>query len=880
MAVHFSLFVAIVCLTSAAMSAAATEPDGRVKRADDSDPLRPVVEQLTQRVQQLEAKVQANEHNIDDVLTVVGFTVRMRNEDIRNLGRNQVVKFDDVIYNAGNGYSASSGIFTAPVPGTYVLMVKTMRHGNDDDHIELNMMKNGALLGRAHAGYSTWENGGSGIAPSYMERWQAASTLLSQAKTVETENILSAQDRTTYEKYLDLSPSQIRQAVLDSVRSLRRREGNSLAEQLLSIDSNTTEPPVVTVVPPWLENATVTEMCLNHTAATVMALTQKEMWALQMVDAMGKLGPALLLGNLRWPGAYDECVNVRAKTDVTSHPEFSGQYCDAVISLDLVPLFPGQPTGAGTQVFTGLCVPDTCADWEMTLILSDVFIRLGLVKSVYVSDCRQREKPLDTKANVAITICSILLALMAVGTVMDVLYIQMPKWRVQELAQFSANTHADYNNGGGDHRNGVMANGDRKGGEETLPLITRPEKAVRSPEHGTCTKLLVAFSVYTNGTKQLSTHQPPGSLTCIHGIRFLSMTWVVLGHTFLSPMQTGGKDGHWLTPAYMLVIMVYVCLSPYWGKGPLWPDIPDRDFCENNWWTNLLYINNIVRTKEMCLAQSWYLANDMQFYILSPLIFVPLFFSQFWGMMIAAVFFVATTITPAVLTVDKHYPTGLFTQTEGQSPDAGDWAYNFYMKPYTRMGAYIVGMLAGYFLYNTDCKLRINKVLNLCIWAVATAAALAVLYGLFHTSEGHPMPVAEAALYNAVHRQVWSLCVAWVIVACVTGNGGFVNTILSWPALVPLSRLTYCIYLLHFIVIETYMNNGQSLFYMNDVNIVMLFLAVLVVSYMAAFVTSLAFEAPMMGLEKILFHNKGQKTDKIQRTQQHLYAHIPTKTVE
>ena len=32
---------------------------------------------------------------------------------------------------------------------------------------------------------------------------------------------------------------------------------------------------------------------------------------------------------------------------------------------------------------------------------------------------------------------------------------------------------------------------------------------------------------------------------------------------------------------------------------------------------------------------------------------------------------------------------------------------------------------------------------------------------------------------------------------CVYMCAGFVNTILSWKALIPLSRMTYCIYLLH-----------------------------------------------------------------------------------
>ena len=40
----------------------------------------------------------------------------------------------------------------------------------------------------------------------------------------------------------------------------------------------------------------------------------------------------------------------------------------------------------------------------------------------------------------------------------------------------------------------------------------------------------------------------------------------------------------------------------------------------------------------------------------------------------------------------------------------GDYMTDFYMRPYNRMGPYVVGMLAGYFLYRSDCKLRINKV--------------------------------------------------------------------------------------------------------------------------------------------------------------------------
>lgn len=45
-------------------------------------------------------------------------------------------------------------------------------------------------------------------------------------------------------------------------------------------------------------------------------------------------------------------------------------------------------------------------------------------------------------------------------------------------------------------------------------------------------KILMCFSVYSNGKKILSTTKLDGSIDCIHGIRFFSMCWVVMGHTW------------------------------------------------------------------------------------------------------------------------------------------------------------------------------------------------------------------------------------------------------------------------------------------------------------------------------------------------------------
>ena len=53
--------------------------------------------------------------------------------------------------------------------------------------------------------------------------------------------------------------------------------------------------------------------------------------------------------------------------------------------------------------------------------------------------------------------------------------------------------------------------------------------------------MLLSFSIYTNGAKILNTDQSAGSLTAINGIRFFSMTWVILGHTYACVILLGGK---------------------------------------------------------------------------------------------------------------------------------------------------------------------------------------------------------------------------------------------------------------------------------------------------------------------------------------------------
>ena len=54
---------------------------------------------------------------------MVAFTAKFRHTDVLHLSPGLTLKFDYVVYNAGNGYNPQTGFFTAPSAGTYAFYI-------------------------------------------------------------------------------------------------------------------------------------------------------------------------------------------------------------------------------------------------------------------------------------------------------------------------------------------------------------------------------------------------------------------------------------------------------------------------------------------------------------------------------------------------------------------------------------------------------------------------------------------------------------------------------------------------------------------------------------------------------------------------------------
>ena len=443
------------------------------------------------------------------------------------------------------------------------------------------------------------------------------------------------------------------------------------------------------------------------------------------------------------------------------------------------------------------------------------------------------------------------------------------------------------------------------------------------------------FSIYNNLIKLFNTNSGPsdgGNLSCINGIRAISISWVVLGHTFFEMTSLGVLTGNgymmnnygiygredgpmdwataaiwngmfsvdsffmigaillafhtlkemdknkgkstkqwamfWatfyvhryirLTAVYAIVIGLHATLLKYFANGPLSYLVTKQvTKCQNGWYLNLLYINNFannIGTDMNCMGWSWYMANDMQFFIITPVILYLLWKWFPIGMTVSVVLLVVATITPFTLTWTD--------ETQFFHGDVTD----FYQKPWNRFQPYIMGLLLGYLLHNMrhQTKLKIPGWVCLLIWVVAAVLACLPVYGVstynmvkdpalqMPGSPNYPSQV-ERSFFNGLSKISWCLALGWVILSSVKGRGGVVNSFLSWGLWVPLARLSYCIYLVQYTVV--YWQNSQLSYPVNYSN---LYLTYTTVSNFAmctacALVLVLMFEAPFFHLEKLLF---------------------------
>ncbi|TGZ45983.1 Nose resistant to fluoxetine protein 6 [Temnothorax longispinosus] len=428
-------------------------------------------------------------------------------------------------------------------------------------------------------------------------------------------------------------------------------------------------------------------------------------------------------------------------------------------------------------------------------------------------------------------------------------------------------------------------------------------------------KFLLAFSPIVNGSRIISTEPAAkDSLTCLHGLRVFSLGWVIMVHTYIQVFSIAGnfqnktlrtvternfmfqtvsnatfsvdtfffisgllvtilfyrslgnlniEKGNFLktsftkfvimilyrfvrlTPAYLFVLgMNEIAIKQAQAKTVFSPVIIDHLTCEKFWWRNALYLNSLYPRTEMCMMWSWYMANDTQFYVLGILLLLLSVKYFKTAVAIVSLLIVSSWFTTFSIAYSNDYiariqePFALFDE--------------LYDKPWLRAGPYFIGTISGYILFKTKCQLKLPMGAELIGWILSAAIMFSVVYGLYPGN----LTVMVSSVYAALGHTAWAMAVAFIVIQCCTGSARMIDSLLSLRLMYPLSRLTYCAYLVHPVIMMITTTQMDGPLHLHNGMVLILYFGNLVASYCLSFCISLALEAPVVTLLKIAFTSK------------------------
>ncbi|CAB3396662.1 unnamed protein product [Caenorhabditis bovis] len=390
---------------------------------------------------------------------------------------------------------------------------------------------------------------------------------------------------------------------------------------------------------------------------------------------------------------------------------------------------------------------------------------------------------------------------------------------------------------------------------------------------------LNAFSLWTNSNKLLIVRDHKnGVIQSLDCIRFFSLSWVIAGHcttifgfsdtilpiadvpkNLLNHLIIGGTFAvDTITPPMIMTIWFFIVYAPY-IRGPaaavaMNQHLMEAETCRRKWWKNLLYINNFGNLMDLCYAPSWYMSVDTQLYFVAPIFIIALSISRKFGCILLGTIGVISIAIVHILFATYDLPVDVIGK--------GDFLKFFvkiYIKPWIRCPPYLIGVFVGYVLARIQPQ-RITKRIPLIVlgWSVAVSIALTCIFITYQYDKGEQnwSAFTRATYYN-LSRIFWSMSVAWVIVANSIGWGGPIKNFMSHPIWQPFGRLSYCAYIVHWMVILYFVNIGDRPLHLVSLWQVYVYYAipVTVLTFLLAFILSCLYEMPTSRLESIFWKN-------------------------
>lgn len=323
-----------------------------------------------------------------------------------------------------------------------------------------------------------------------------------------------------------------------------------------------------------------------------------------------------------------------------------------------------------------------------------------------------------------------------------------------------------------------------------------------------------------------------------------------------------------ILPPYAFCLLLWWKVGVLLGSGPFW--MKWNQFahrCDLYFWTNFLFVNNLhpydSTESDQCFYVSWYLANDMQFYALSPALILAFLRSKRLG--------IAITLTAVVASCLYTYRWTLETGASAHSFDGanvGEYSKFAYTKPHFRFPPYGIGIAVG--MLRIWQRRAYPRWKMPRFWAAASMvlACSLLLFLMLPASwsayQNRPCSFQESmsehcgsgwsvqwlAVYNSFTKPAWAIGLGIITLLCCNGQGFFISRFLSHRVWGPPAKLSFGVYLLHVTVLNLFVLSKTQKMRYSHFDFTFTFLAVVFLSFVLALFVAVFIESPACRISK------------------------------
>ncbi|CAH0594185.1 unnamed protein product [Chrysodeixis includens] len=559
------------------------------------------------------------------------------------------------------------------------------------------------------------------------------------------------------------------------------------------------------------------EPCLNQIKLLLYSLQNFTLWAVWDWDAQASEPQGLLFANRYQLGNFDQCMGAPW---ASTHKELKTKYCLAEIVLERTdkavrkrvekPYYPYEsaldyiehrpPHSRPLNELTwGACVPAACAPGTVERLLGVMLARshlgaAGMRANISVTEpCQSSDDEMEYDE----------LFYAFLQNSLDLLKMKKDGIEVFYGIRFLTICLIVLDHQIGIYNSGPISDGFTSDQFTSLSLIGIKHTVPHS----------VRYNAMIFSQQEV---QSPLGLLILHDDLFVDTFFLLSGFLVVTnianmkrlpnPLLMILKRYVRLMVAFAVVIFYVCAVFPYTGTGPLWNRAVahDTEQCRKNWWLNLLMVSNYVDTENICIVVSWYIPCDFHFFVITILVYYVYRRLPTLGITMATILTAAAVVLPGIINyIYQLSAVQLFTFEFVMNPRGNEEFHVTYIKSHTRFAAYLVGFYSGHLFVTYSKNGNLNRIKQK--WSVlGTCAALLLMLvvmvfgSTFLWRSYHPL---EGAVYAALNRPAWACGVALLVLCCSFGNVPIVKSFLSWYPWVPLSRLSYGLYLTHTILI-------------------------------------------------------------------------------